>query len=294
MTPHLFALIAIALAGTGLAFGWMAWRRVRIAQPATAGGPGGAAAPASSLWRALLAPLARLIRPRGRDLDKLMARLQYAGIHGKNGVERFLEEKVLALLLGAGAGFGLMSLLPGGMGLLLMLACIAGGVVFPGVSVDGKAAKRRDEVSAALPGAIDLLMTCVDAGLSIEQAISRVAREIARSSAVLATELGITASECEAGVPLAEALRRLARRVDVDDLTGLCIVITQSYELGSPIVQTLAEYADAARKERMAMLEERAGKLAVKLILPLALFLLPAALVAMLGPAGIQVMRALK
>jgi tight adherence protein C len=71
-------------------------------------------------------------------------------------------------------------------------------------------------------------------------------------------------------------------------------VITQSYELGSPIVQTLAEYADAARRERMAMLEERAGKLAVKLIFPLAVFLLPSALVSMLGPAAIQVIGAMR
>jgi tight adherence protein C len=275
MNPQLLAVLAIALAATGLACGWIAWRRVRIPQPVAAGGGATAATGPSSLWRALISPLARLIRPRGRDLDKLIVRLQYAGIHGKNGVDRFLEEKVLALLLGAGIGFGLFSLVPGGMGFFLMLASIVGGIVFPGVSVDGKAAKRRDEVSASLPGAIDLLMTCVDAGLSIEQAIARVAREISRSSLVLASELGTTSSECEAGVPLAEALRRLARRVDVDDLTGLCIVIT-------------------ARMERMAMLEERAGKLAVKLILPLALFLLPSALVAMLGPAGIQVMRALK
>jgi tight adherence protein C len=293
MNPNLLALIAFLLAASGLAFGWLAWRRVRVPQAPAGAAPADDVSP-SSLWRALVAPLARLIRPRGRDLDKLIARLQVAGIHGKNGIDRFLEEKVLALLLAAAIGFGLFALVPGSTGLFLMLATIAGGIVLPGVSVDGKATKRRDEVSAGLPAAIDLLMTCVDAGLSIEQAISRVAREISRSSAVLAAELGITASECEAGVPLAEALRRLARRVDVDDLTGLCIVITQSYELGSPIVQTLAEYADAARKERMALLEERAGKLAVKLILPLALFLLPASLVSMLGPAGIQVIRALK
>lgn len=294
MTQQLYVLIAIALAGGGAAFGWMAWRRGRVVQAASGTGPAGESLAPIALWRALVSPLARLIRPSGRDLDKLMARLQYAGIHGQNGVDRFLEEKVLSLLLGGAAGVGVLSVVSGGMGLICTLTCIAGGVVLPGIAADGKATKRRDEVSSALPGAIDLLMTCVDAGLSIEQAISRVAREINRSSPVLATELGTTASECEAGVPLAEALRRLARRVDVDDLTGLCIVITQSYELGSPIVQTLAEYADAARKERMALLEERAGKLAVKLILPLALFLLPAALVAMLGPAGIQVMRALK
>jgi tight adherence protein C len=223
-----------------------------------------------------------------------MTRLQYAGLHGGVAIDRFLETKVISLLVGVGAGFALVGLVGGSGGLFLMALASVIGIVYPGVSVDGVATKRRDEISANLPGAIDLLMTCVDAGLSIEQAIGRVSREIARSSPVLAMELGITASECEAGVPLAEALRRLARRCDVDDLSGLCIVITQSYELGSPIVQTLAEYAEAARRERMATLEERAGKLSVKLILPLALFLLPAALIAMLGPFGIQVIRALK
>jgi tight adherence protein C len=292
MNGTVLGLLSVLLASAALACSWIAWRRFRLAQPAPAA-PGDPAPP-SSLWRVIVSPLARALRPTGKDLDRLTLRLQVAGLHGRGEIDRFLETKVASLLVCSACGIGLMLLKGGAVGMFLMLAGVVVGIVLPGVSVDGKATKRRDEIAAQLPGATDLLMTCVDAGLSIEQALGRVAREIRRASPVLAAELGLTASECEAGVPLAEALRRLARRCDVDDLTGLCIVITQSYELGSPIVQTLAEYADAARRERMAMLEERAGKLAVKLIFPLAVFLLPSALVSMLGPAAIQVIGAMR
>jgi tight adherence protein C len=136
-------------------------------------------------------------------------------------------------------------------------------------------------------------MTSVDAGLSVEQAMSRVAKELSRAAPVLSAELSMASSEVEAGVPLTEALRRLARRVELDDLSGLCSVISQAHELGAPIVETLADYADQSRKLRMAMLEERAGKLVTKLIFPLALCLLPAALAAILAPSAIQLVRAI-
>jgi tight adherence protein C len=163
--------------------------------------------------------------------------------------------------------------------------CTAIGYVVPGRLVDSKANERRAAISIALPSAVDLLMTCVDAGLSIEQAIHRVASEFARSSPELAEEFAITSSECEAGVPLTEALRRMSHRIVLDDVTGLCAVISQANELGAPIVETLSEYADSARKLRMAKLEEWAGKLAMKMLFPTALFLLPALLVVMIGPA---------
>jgi tight adherence protein C len=168
------------------------------------------------------------------------------------------------------------------------------GLIFPKLRLSSKADERREAINRALPSAIDLLMTCVDAGLSVEQAMSRTAKEYSRSSPILAEEFSIAANECEAGVALTEALRRLARRVDLEDMSGLCSIISQAHELGAPIVDTLADYADSSRKLRMATLEERAGKLATKLIFPLALFLLPSAMVAILGPAAIQLMQSLK
>lgn len=284
----LFFATALSLAGMGVAL--LGWRRLRLRQLAAAGVEDTRLA---SPWRALCRPMAIVMAPRGRDRVRTLARLTHAGRSGEGELERFAEEKLLGLVLGVGAGLGLLALLPGKPGLLLMLTCFALGLILPSRLVEIKIRERRDSVAVALPGAIDLLMTCVDAGLSMEQAIARVGREMSRASPVLAEEFAITANETEAGVNLSEALRRLSRRIDCDDLVGLCSIISQSYELGAPIVATLAGHAAAARKLRMAKLEEWAGKLAMKLIFPVALFLLPAAMVVMIGPAFAQVLAAI-
>src|SRR5262249_5315063 len=143
-----------------------------------------------------------------------------------------------------------------------------------------------------LPSAVDLLVTCLDAGLALDGAVARVAQDLAHSEPIVAEELKITAGEFEAGVALPDALRRLARRVGTDDLAAMCGVVAQASTLGAPIAQTLREYALASRKQRISMLEERAGKLSTRLTLPLALCLLPAALLIILGPAVVQLLKA--
>jgi tight adherence protein C len=290
MSPALLHGFAIASTTTAVVLFSLAWRRVRRAELAASGNGD---ARIGMVWRAALGPLARVLRPRERDHDELLARLQHAGRYARGEVDRFLEEKVRALLIGVTAGLFALLWLGGEIGFLMMLFCFILAFLVPNKLLDAKATERRDAIRTSLPSAIDLLMTCVDSGLSVEQALARVSKEITRSSPILAEELALAASETEAGVALTESLRRMARRVELDDLTGLCSVISQAHELGAPIVDTLADYADSARKLRMAYLEERAGKLATKLTLPLALFLLPAALIAILGPAGIQLMRAI-
>jgi tight adherence protein C len=288
MTTRGYEWLALLLGLGGLAMALYGWRRMRLG---LAGGAGGEAAPSPALWRAVARPLARRLRPRGRDQARLSAALRYAGRGAREELDRFLEEKT-AILLGATAGGLALGVATGGTpGLLVVLVGLALGAFLPRLRLDRARRARRDAVAAALPSAIDLLTTSVDAGLSVEQAIARVAREMARSSPLLSVELGICASECEASVPLTEALRRLAQRVDLEDLAGLCGVIAQAHELGAPIVETLCDYADSSRRLRMAALEERAGKLVTKLTLPLVLFLLPAAILAIMGPAVIQLMR---
>jgi tight adherence protein C len=193
-----------------------------------------------------------------------------------------------ALALTASAGVG------GLLGLLLAMGGLLIGIVGPARLARMQAADRRDAVARSLPPAVDLLTTCIEAGLSLEQAIARVGREISGHSPVLADELSLTAGELEAGVSLPDALRRMARRVGLDDLSALCGVIAQAHGLGAPIGSTLREYAQAARTSRMSMLEERAGKLAAQLTIPLATCLLPAAMLIIIGPAVIQLVRALQ
>jgi tight adherence protein C len=120
--------------------------------------------------------------------------------------------------------------------------------------------------------------------LPLDQAIERVGVEM-KSAPLLAEELRLTAAEYQAGVPLGQALQRMGARVRLDDLAAMCSMLAQAAALGAPIAQTLAEYALASRRHRMAFLEERAGQAATRLTLPVALFLLPAAMLIVLGPA---------
>ncbi len=236
--------------------------------------------------RIVVSPLAAAFRPASQhDLDRITTKLQNAGRRGRDEVDRFAEEKALWVVFGMLTGIAGMALIGGMVGLMIFLVCAIIAIMGGEKAVDMRVTERQGAVERSLPGAVDLLVTCLDAGLSLENAVARVAADLSHSEPILAEELRITASEFEAGVSLPDALRRLARRVGIDDLSAMCGVIAQASTLGAPVAQTLRDYALQSRKQRISMLEERAGKLSTRLTLPLALCLLPAAMLIMIGPA---------
>ncbi|HTM20589.1 MAG TPA: type II secretion system F family protein [Kofleriaceae bacterium] len=291
MDGNAMQLVAAGASASASAFAFVAWRRTRVATaPDAEGGSAG-----TSLIRRLVAPVAGQLRPTSQaELEHLTTTLMNAGRRSRDAVDRFCEERVLFILAGmvlaltAAAGVG------GLLGLIFAMGALLLGIVGPARLVGMQAADRRDAVARQLPPAVDLLTTCIEAGLSLEQAIARVGREIAVHSPILAEEMALTAGELEAGVSLPDALRRMARRVGLDDLSALCGVIAQAHGLGAPIGNTLREYAQSSRQSRMSMLEERAGKLAAQLTIPLATCLLPASMLIIIGPAVIQLVRALQ
>jgi tight adherence protein C len=290
MNAQTLDLIALLTAVPGTALSVIAWqraRRDRQHEPAQEGA-------GASVLRRWARPLAQRLRPTSQsDLERLTTLLQRAGRRHRDDADRFLEEKVLALGIGLTSGVVLALGCGKGVGLVLFLACVALGLFVPEKLLAGRGAERQARVAASMPSAVDLLVTCLDAGLSLEQAISRVARDVAHSDPTLAEELLLTSQELDAGVALPDALRRLSRRVGLDDLSAMCGVVAQAHALGAPIAQTLRDYAMATRRQRMAVLEERAGKLGAQLTMPLALCLLPAAMLLILGPAALQLARAL-
>ena len=247
-----------------------------------------------ALWRRAVSPLAVHLRPTAVDeLQQLETRLLMAGNRSREAIDRFCEDRVVAVLTGIAVALVAASSIGGFAGMLLAMGSLVLGLIGPRKLLDLRAAARGDAIASSLPSAIDLLTTCIDAGLALEQALTRVAREIAPTSPILASELSTTSRELEAGVPLADALRRLSRRVGIDELSALCGVLGQAHGLGAPIGNTLREFAASSRRSRMGMLEERAGKLAAKMTLPLAACLLPASMLIILGPAALQLVRAL-
>jgi tight adherence protein C len=287
-------ILAAGASASASALAFLAWRRSRAAA-ADQSVSGTETTEGTSLWRRIVSPIAGQLRPTNQaELEQLTTTLMNAGRRSRDAVDRFLEERVVAILVGMALALTASAGVGGLLGLVFAMGALLLGIVGPARLARMQAADRRDAVARALPPAVDLMTTCIEAGLSLEQAIARVGREIQTHSPVLADELLLTAGELEAGVSLPDALRRMARRVGLDDLSALCGVIAQAHGLGAPIGNTLREYAQASRRSRMSMLEERAGKLAAQLTIPLATCLLPAAMLIIIGPAVIQLVRALQ
>lgn len=291
MSPSSVYALSLGLSVVGLCASWrghvLSRRRLQALT-------GSASAPLSTLWRRVLGPLAARLEPSPQEAADLLQLLARAGRGGEQALKRFLEERLLGQLLGVACAVPVLLTGNGNTGLLGAAVCLCVGALAPERLVRARAHTRQVQISAALPGAVDLLMTAVDAGLSLEAALGRVADEFRLAAPELAQELALTAGECTAGVPLPEALRRLARRIESDEVSGLCTVLAQSHELGAPVVRTLGEYSENARRLRLSALDEDAGKLSIKLTLPLAFFFLPSMLLMMLGPSGIALMRMLK
>jgi len=285
MTSTQLQLIALVCTALGAVLALFAARRKLVG----AGNAGTGVRPLHLLAR----PLALRMLPSSKaELDLLTETLAAAGRRERDAVARFAEERVVTLVLSTAAAVVAFTAIGNLFGLVVGLGAVLYGVLGPHRKLRAVAAHRQDRIIQALPGTVDLLTTCVDAGLSLQHALARVAREIGHAHPILAEELNVTASEVDAGVPMADALRRLSRRVRVDELSALCGVIAQAHGLGAPIGRTLQDYAETSRRQRMSMLEERTGRLAAQMVLPLALFLLPAALLTIIGPSVLQLIEA--
>ncbi|WP_028586708.1 type II secretion system F family protein [Desulfocurvus vexinensis] len=251
-----------------------------------------------SLPAALAAGAARLGRTLGpKDEDQLQdtaLALVRAGLRGPGAPLAFFGAKA-ALAVGGMLAVGAVKVLadiqvPPGLLALALLTPAALGMYLPNVWLRTRINRRRRELLNAMPDALDLLVVCVEAGMGLDQALARVAREITLTSPALGQELHTVILELRAGKPRADALRNLARRADLEDVTSLVTLIVQADAFGTSIARTLRVYSDALRTTRYQRAEEVAAKMPVKLLFPLVFCILPALLVAILGPAGIRLM----
>ncbi|MGQ9920975.1 MAG: type II secretion system F family protein, partial [Desulfobacca sp.] len=138
--------------------------------------------------------------------------------------------------------------------------------------------------------ALDLLVVCVEAGLGLNAAMKRVADDFKVGNPVLSQEFLLTNLEILAGLDREQALRNLAERTGVEDLASLCAILIQADRFGTSIATALRVQSDTMRTKRRQRLEEKAAQTPVKLIFPLLLFIFPALMVVIMGPAVLQVM----
>jgi tight adherence protein C len=152
---------------------------------------------------------------------------------------------------------------------------------------------RKVEVSnrKLFPDFMDLLVVCVDAGLSIEAAIDRVARDFIKTKPVFGRHLSIIGLEVRAGRPLHEALMNFSHRIRLEEARTLATLFRQSQELGASVVKTLRSYASEMRQVRLIKAEEKANALPVKMLFPLAAFLFPVNLIIVIVPIMITILR---
>lgn len=182
---------------------------------------------------------------------------------------------------------------PAGRVVLIFAVLAVIGFYLPSIYLAMRTRSRQDEVTRSLPDSLDLMVVCVQAGLGIAAALQRVAAEMRLACPALAEELNLVHQEMQTGVPRPEALRNLAQRTGVDDVYSLVAMLIQTDRLGISISQALKAHAESMRTRRRQRAEQLARKASIKLAFPLVFLVLPALLVIILGPAAIQMVKAL-
>ena len=175
----------------------------------------------------------------------------------------------------------------------MALAGLGAGYVLPGMVLARLAKRRAHKIRLSLADALDLLVVSVEAGLGLDQAMSRVASELAFAYPQLSEELKLINLELRAGKPRAEALRNLADRTGVDDLSSLVTMLIQTDKFGTSVAQSLRVYSETLRTKRRQRAEEAAAKTGVKMVFPLVFCIFPAIWVVTIGPAAIRFMTVL-
>ena len=225
-----------------------------------------------------------------KELGKLQQRLVTAGYRSHDAIVLFFGIRIGAALL-------LFSLLASSLfmrpNLTVALAGCALGYLLPGMVLARKAKARQHMLRMGLPDALDLLVVTVEAGLGLDQAIQRVAEEIAFAHPHLAEELRLVNLELRAGKARTEALRALADRTQVEDLSSLVAILVQTDRFGTSVAQSLRVHADTMRTKRRQRAEEAAAKTGVKMVFPLVFCIFPAIFVVTIGPAAIKFVQVL-
>ena len=170
----------------------------------------------------------------------------------------------------------------------LALGGLALGYLLPGMVLARLAKRRAHRIRLSLADALDLLVVSVEAGLGLDQALQRVAVELAFAYPDLSDELKLINLELRAGKPRAEALRNLADRTGVDDLSSLVTMLIQTDKFGTSVAQSLRVYSETLRTKRRQRAEEAAAKTGVKMVFPLVFCIFPVIWVVTIGPAAIR------
>jgi tight adherence protein C len=233
------------------------------------------------------AAAAKPFAPKTQEKQSAMRRkLGQGGIQSRAAIQAFIGAKVLFLVAGLGGGYFI--------GLILgddLIGLVAGGMLgylLPAIWLRLRIGGYQKSLNKGLPDALDLMVVCVEAGLTMEASMQRVGQELALAHPALAKELAVAHVETQMGVPRAEALRSVANRTGSAELKSLTAMLIQAEKLGTSIGRALRVHAESLRLKRQYAAQEMAAKASVKLIFPVAMLIFPAVITVLVGPAIIQ------
>jgi tight adherence protein C len=222
----------------------------------------------------------------------LQEALLQAGIYNPQALRVFLGVKMLVISLGVGLpivvflGHGIS----GSTALKAMIVGGALGMVLPSFWLISRKGRRQTNLRRALPDALDMLVLCLEGGVSLQAAIQRITTELVSAHPLLGAEMNIVQREMLMGLSAGQALKRLGQRTDLEELRSLAAVLMQNERYGVSVVKALRIYSDTLRQQRHQRAEELAQKAAVKILFPTLLCIFPAIFIVILGPAAFQIM----
>ena len=234
-----------------------------------------------------LDPFSRALPVSPTDVSQTRAWLIQAGYRDPQHATIYRGLRVLFAAL----GFFSVFLFTGFDSPLLLIGLTAFGFFLPRFLLKKKLQERQRRIRLGLPDALDLTVICVEAGLSLDQAMMRVGQDLSHAHPDLSGEFHLFDLETRAGKPRVEALRNLAERTGVDDIRALVATLIQTDRFGTSIADSLRTHSEFMRVRRRQEAEERAAKVGVKLVFPIFFCILPSMLIVVAGPGVLQMVK---
>ena len=238
-------------------------------------------------------PLHKLSVPSEEALrKKIRLKLIQAGFRSNRAYRNFLAAKTVGtVLLPLAWLFRGLFISLDAKTVAVALSLSAVGYFVPDFLLSHFRQKRQEKIFKGVPDALDMMVVCVEAGLALDMTFKRVGEEIRSLSKDLSDEFLLTNLKVRAGKARDEALRNMAQRTGVQEVQNLTAVLIQTSRFGTSLAKALRVHSESMRTKRRQMAEEIAAKSAVKLLIPLVLFIFPTIFVVLLGPAAIQIAR---
>ncbi len=289
--------LSVTLGLVGLFMWWMPTKTKQRLQALSSPSNSGNASNWTETVVGIVGPFAKLSTPDG-DWETSPLRLKFirAGIRHADAHLIYFGAKTLAPLLFAGLALLALRAVSQAEGLTLTMYVTSAallGCYLPNAVLYGAIRSRKREIFDHFPEAADLMLVCVEAGLGLDAALTKVAEEMKLTSITLAEELHLTNLEMRAGGAREKSLRNLALRTGIEEIGTFAAMLTQADKFGASIGESLRVFSDDLRHKRQVRAEEMAAKVPTKMLLPLVVCIFPSIIMVIMGPAAIQIIRTL-